>query len=200
MSESYDQRYFDKWYRNPKHRVSTTASASRKAHLALSVAEYYLERPVRTVLDVGCGEGQWRGILKKLRPGIRYTGVDSSPYVVKRFGRSRNILEGGFGDLPKLKLAGSYDLIICSDVLYYVSRKDLAVGLEALVARLEGVAFLEAYASDAAMKGDFRKIDKRSAVFYKNLFRKNRLIACGPHCYVNHVLRDRVTDFERGAV
>ncbi len=99
-------------------------------------AEYYLERPVRTVLDVGCGEGQWHLILKKLRPGIRYTGVDPSEYAVKRFGRSRNLKLGGFSDLPNLKLAMSYDLIVCSDTLYYVSREELAAGIKEMAARL----------------------------------------------------------------
>ncbi len=199
-AQRYDQRYFDKWYRHPSHRVSTMASAGRKAVLALAVAEYYLERPVRTVLDVGCGEGQWHLILKKLRPGIRYTGVDPSEYAVKRFGRSRNLKLGGFSDLPNLKLAMSYDLIVCSDTLYYVSREELAAGIKEMAARLGGVAFFEAYASDEALTGDIRTIEKRDTNFYKKLFRKNGLVTCGPHCYAGNVLRDRVTDLERGAV
>ena len=45
-AKSYDQSYFNKWYRDPAHRVITPATARRKAHLALAVAEYYLEHPV----------------------------------------------------------------------------------------------------------------------------------------------------------
>lgn len=198
--ERYDQRYFDKWYRHPAHRVSTTASAARKAALALSVAEYYLERPARTVLDVGCGEGQWQPILKKMRPGIRYTGIDPSEYAIKRFGKKRNLKLGGFGNLGQLRLAMSYDLIICSDILYYVSRAELAAGIPELAARLGGIAFFEAYASDEALKGDTRTMEKRNTGFYKKLFRRNGLVACGPHCYAGQVLREMVTDLERGSV
>jgi SAM-dependent methyltransferase len=199
-AKRYDKRYFDKWYRNPAHRVSTAASAGRKAAMALAVAEYYLERPVKTVLDVGCGEGQWQPIMKKLRKGIRYTGVDPSEYAVGRFGKKRNLKLGGFGDLAKLRLGMSYDLIICSNILYYVPGTELATGIKELAARLEGVAFFEAYASDEVLKGDTRMMEKRDTGFYKKLFRRNGLVACGPHCYAGNVLRDRVTELERGAV
>jgi len=199
-SRRYDKRYFDKWYRNPAHRVSTMASAARKAAVAVAVAEYYLERPVRTVLDVGCGEGQWRTVLLRLRPGIRYTGVDPSEYAITRYGRQRNLRLGGFGDLPHLDLAASYDMIICSDILYYVPRVELARGLSSLVSRLGGIAFLEAYASDEALKGDIRTMERRDTNFYRKLFRKHGLVSCGPHCYAGEILRGRVTNLERGGV
>ena len=112
MPSPYGKAYFDKWYRDPRHRVSTPHTLARKAMLAVAVAEYYLDRPVRTALDVGCGEGQWRLALKKLRPDIRYTGIDPSPYAVRRFGKRRSILLGSFGELPRM--SASYDLIICN--------------------------------------------------------------------------------------
>ena len=90
--KTYDRAYFDRWYRNPETRVKSSAGIKRKAALALSVAEYYLERPVKNVLDVGCGEGNWLPALQALRPAIHYTGIDASPYVVERFGKKRNII------------------------------------------------------------------------------------------------------------
>lgn len=197
---SYNKSYFDKWYRDPKHRVSTGSSTRRKAAAAVAVAEYYLERPVRTVLDIGCGEGQWQPILAGMRPGIRYTGVDSSEYAVSRYGRRRNLHLGSFGDLPELDLGPTYDLIICSDLLYYVSRRELVRGLPALVARLGGIAFLEAYASKEAMSGDFRTIEPRTAAFYRRIFLGHGLVSCGTHCYAGAEMAGCVTDLERGSV
>lgn len=52
--KSYDDRYFDQWYRQTK--LSSPARLRRKAALAVSQAEYYLERPIRSVLDIGYGE------------------------------------------------------------------------------------------------------------------------------------------------
>jgi 2-polyprenyl-3-methyl-5-hydroxy-6-metoxy-1,4-benzoquinol methylase len=196
----YDKAYFDKWYRHPKHRVSTTASATRKAAMVLGIAEFYLERPVRTVLDIGCGEGQWNPILRKLRPGIRYLGVDPSEYAVERFGRERNLKLGGFADLGGINLTKTYDLIICSDTLYYVPRRDLDVGLSLIAQMLGGIAFLEAYASDEALEGDFKDIERRTASFYRRLFRRHGFVSCGPHCYAGRALRGRVMEMERGGI
>ncbi len=199
MKTEYDQSYFDKWYRDPVHRVSSRASARRKAALALAVAEYYLERPVRTVLDIGCGEGHWQPILTGWRPKLRYTGVDSSEYAVQRFGRRRQLRLGGFSNLGDLGLATSYDLIVCSDTLYYVSRQELELGFGELVDRLAGVAFLEAYASDTALTGDFENLDPRGEKFYRKLFRRHGLVSCGSHCYLASHLAGLLTPLERGS-
>ncbi len=193
---AYDRAYFDKWYRHPAHRVITPAKTARKALLAVSVAEYYLERPVRSVLDVGCGEGQWQPVLKKLRPRIRYTGIDPSPYAIRRFGKRRNLLKGSFGSLPDL--APSYDLIICSDSLYYIPDDELIMGLQILADRLAGVAFLEAYPQEAGLRGDTSGMHPRSASVYREFFRQAGLRSCGSHCYVGPALYDAVTELEYG--
>lgn len=193
---AYDKAYFDKWYRHPAHRVVTPAKTSRKAQLAVSVAEYYLERPVRSVLDVGCGEGQWQPVLKKLRPRIHYTGIDPSPYAIRRFGKQRNLLQGSFGNLPDL--APSYDLIICSDSLYYIPDDELIMGLQILTARLAGVAFLEAYPQEADLRGDISGMFPRNASDYRDFFRRAGLRSCGSHCYVGPALYDSVTELEYG--
>lgn len=195
MKRSYDEAYFDRWYRSPQ-RVSTPAAVARKAALAVAMAEYYLGRKIRTVLDVGCGEGQWQPALNRLRPGVRYTGIDPSPYAIRRFGKKRNLVEGSFGHLPKLR--ASYDLLICSDSLYYVPDDELVSGLEILVAHLDGLAFLEAYPSSAELSGDTEGMFPRSAGFYRKIFRHVGLVACGSHGYVSPTLHGCVTELERG--
>ena len=61
--KAYDQAYFDRWYRDPKARVATRAAVKRKTAMVVGIAEALLQRPVKTVLDVGCGEGTWRAPL-----------------------------------------------------------------------------------------------------------------------------------------
>ncbi|HET6409072.1 MAG TPA: class I SAM-dependent methyltransferase [Chthoniobacteraceae bacterium] len=196
----YNKAYFDKWYRHPKHKVSTNTTTTRKAAMILGVAEFFLERPVRTVLDIGCGEGQWQPILQKLRPGIRYLGVDPSEYAVGRYGKERNLKLGGFADLGGINLTKTYDLILCSDTLYYVPRKELNVGMSLIAQMLGGIAFLEAYASEEALEGDFKEIDARDAAFYRRLFRRHGLVSCGPHCYAGEALKGQVMELERGGI
>lgn len=194
----FDQRYFDKWYRDPKHRVTTAAALRRKATLAVAMAEYYLERPIRTVLDVACGEGEWQPVLKRLRPKARYMGIDPSEYAVKRHGKARNLQLGTFEQLAEMDLAESYDLVICSNALYYIPAEELEIGLSALVPRIGGVAFLEAYDTKTPLTGDMRNLERRSAADYRRLFRKAGLMACGTHCYVGPILAESVTELEAG--
>ncbi len=198
MAERYDKAYFDKWYRHPRHRVSTGAPTARKAAMVIGIAEYYLERPVRNALDIGCGEGQWKAALQRIRPRLSYLGIDASRYAVKRYGRTRNIRLGTFGQLPDLGLDETYDLIICSNMLYYVPESDLRRGMPSLVGHLEGVAFLEAYDCTEPLEGDVGALQKRTAAYYRRLFRKNLLTPCGSHCYVGPTLAGMVTPLERG--
>src|SRR5688572_4524113 len=125
MTKRYDRQYFDKWYR--RRRINTHAEVRRKIMLALSVCEYFLRRHVRSVLDVGCGEGAWYPHLRVVRRNAEYTGIDSSEYALERFGESRHLRKGTFGELRKVR--GTFDLVVCSDVLHYLSTAEIRAGL-----------------------------------------------------------------------
>ena len=197
--KTYDQAYFDRWYRNSRHALFHLAMLPRRVQLAISAAEYLLERPIRTVLDVGCGEGRWRPLLLQARPAIRYVGVDSSEYVVQRFGKQRDIRLGSFGELDRLGLRGRFDLIVCSDVLHYVSTAEARHGLKALARLLGGVAFMELYTREDDTVGDEGEFQARGRAAYLRMFRQAGLIHLGLHCYAGSSLRGRLAAFERGA-
>jgi SAM-dependent methyltransferase len=184
MQKQYDREYFDKWYRDPRHAVSSRQVLARKVALAVAVAEYYLCRPLRDVLDVGCGEGVWRKPLLALRPELDYLGLDSSEYAVARYGRSRNIRLATFGQLGELRFDRTFDLIVCSDVIHYVASAELRRGLRGIAEMLDGVAFLELFTSVDAPDGDKHGFLARSPQWYRGAFAEAGLIACGSHCYV----------------
>ena len=194
----YDEAYFRRWYHDPAQRVITPEAVARKVRLVVGIAESLLEHPIRSVLDVGCGEGAWRAHLRRLRPTVRYTGVESSAYAVRRFGRRRGIRHGTFGTLDEVRLAGEYDLIVVCDVLQYVPEGELATGLRAIAARLGGVTYLEAYATEDAIEGDRGAWHHRSAEQYRRHFRRAGLTPVGMHCYVGPALVDRTVALERG--
>src|SRR5215212_10546186 len=104
MSKQYDREYFQRWYHDRTTRVNTHAEVQRKVALAIATTEYFIRRQLRSVLDVGCGEGGWLAHLQTFRPRVKYTGLDSSEYAVRRFGKERNIELATFGDLPSLDL------------------------------------------------------------------------------------------------
>jgi SAM-dependent methyltransferase len=197
MSKTYDREYYEQWYHDPARRVITPAAVARKVRLVLGVAESLLERPVRSVLDVGCGEGAWREHLRRERPNISYTGIESSAYVIERFGRTRNIRPGSFGTLAALALDGPYDVTVVCDVLQYVPDAELGPGLAAVAELLGGVAYLEAYAKEDSIDGDRAGWHERSAAQYLRAFEKAGLVGVGMHCYVGDGLREHTAVLER---
>lgn len=194
--KQYDSAYFHRWYRDPRSRVTSERVLERKVHLALSAAEYMLGRRVRTVLDIGCGEARWYVALKRVRPGITYTGIESSDYAVETFGSSRNVRRGSFGTLRTLRLRGPFDLIVCADMLQYVATSDLAAGLRELRRLLGGVAYIEAYAREDDMVGDMEGWHHRSAATYRRQFRAAGLTHCGMYCFIDPTKIDAVNALE----
>jgi SAM-dependent methyltransferase len=197
--KNYDRAYFDRWYRDPRVRVATAAAVARKVHLVVSVAEALLLRRVRSVLDLGCGEGTWRAPLKKLRSAIRYVGVDSSEYAIARFGKRRGIRAGTFGALGEIErsLRGPFDVIVCCDMLQYIPAPELRAGLRSVSALLGGVAYLEAYTNGDSIEGDRRAWHRRTAAEYRRAFGAAGLTAVGMHCWVGDELRSTTAELER---
>jgi len=167
---------------------------------ALGATEYLLERPVRSVLDVGCGEGPWSVELARQRPKATYVGVDPSEYAVDRYGRKRNLRLGGLGDLGELDLAkdGPYDLIVCVDVIAYVPAAELRRGLAVIGRLLAGVALIEVFTAVDDFEGDRDGYRARSPQTYNRWFRDVGLDRIGPHLYAGDHLRPQLTAFERG--
>ena len=183
--KTYNEAYFRKWYRDPRTRVHSDDSVRRKVRMAVSVAEYFLGRKLRSVLDIGAGEGAWGREIRRMRPGVRYLGIDPSEYVVARHGRRRNIRLGSFRDITSMSLGRGHDLIVCADMLQYVPTPELGKGIRHLASLLGGVAFLEAYTSDDDMEGDLDGWHPRSKAQYRRVFADAGLIACGLHCYLS---------------
>lgn len=196
MNKLYDRAYFDRWYRNSKHERASRVLLERKVHLAVSVAEYYLERPIKSVLDVGCGEAVWRSALLKLRPKIDYRGVDSSDYAVSKFGRTRNIAYAQFSQLEQLRFGAPADLLICSDVMHYLSDSELKRGLKGFSELCKGVAFLELWSSEGDIVGDKIGFIERSSAWYRKQFAKAGFIAAGSHCYLSPGLHETAAALE----
>ncbi|TAM21664.1 MAG: class I SAM-dependent methyltransferase [Rhodanobacter sp.] len=197
MPKTYDRAYFDKWYRNSEHAVGSTAALKRKVAMVVAQAEYYLGRPIRNVLDVGCGEGTWRAPLRALRPGIHYRGLDASEYVAMRYGRSRNIGLATFGQLAELRFDTRFDLIVCTDVLHYLKPAEIRAGLVGIGEMLEGIAFLEVFTTRDDVDGDREGFFARSPAWYLRAFREVGLLSCGSHCYLGPRLERHIAALER---
>jgi SAM-dependent methyltransferase len=195
MSKQYDRAYFDRWYRNRTTRVNSHGEVRRKVQMAISSAEYFMRRQLRTVLDIGCGEGAWFPHLRALRPHVKYLGLDPSEYVVRRFGTSRNIRQASFADLPSLGL-GVYDLVICSDVMHYVKDDELRAGVRAIADATDGVAYIEVLTKEDEVIGDLDSFIRRPAAFYRALFTKARMSFVGPYLWLSPAFHGATAELE----
>lgn len=186
MSKRYDRRYFDTWYRS--RGIGGRQRLARKVALAVAAAEYNLERPIRNVLDIGCGEGAWRAPLLKLRPKLRYLGFDSSEYAIARYGARRNLHLARFSDFAALRPCPPADLLVCSDVLHYLPVAEIDRGLPGLAELCGGVAFLECFAREDETEGDDAGFFGRPAAFYRKRFTAAGFRQVGSHCWLSPAL------------
>ena len=194
MDKTYDQAYFDRWYR--RGGIGGAQRLARKVALAVATAEYHLERPLRTVLDIGCGEGAWRAPLTRLRPRVRYLGFDSSRYAIERHGARRNLHYARFGDFAALRPCPPADQVVCSDVLHNLDVRELDRGLPGLAELCGGVAFLEAFAREDAAEGDEEGFIARPGAFYRRRFEAAGFRALGSHCWLSPRLVPGATALE----
>ncbi len=181
--KTYDRGYFDRWYRDAG--IGGRQRLQRKVALAVANAEYHLERPIRSVLDIGCGEGAWRAPLLKLRPKARYLGFDSSEYAIRRYGPRRNLHFARFGDFELLRPCPPVDLLVCSDVLHYLPTRELDRGLPGLAELCGGVAFLELFTSADETEGDDAGFVGRPPKFYRQRFEAAGFRFAGSHCWLS---------------
>jgi SAM-dependent methyltransferase len=196
MSKQYDRAYFEKWYRDPRHRVTSPAALARKVRMVVGIAEYFLRRELRSVLDVGCGEAPWSIHLRNFRRNATYLGLDPSSYVVERYGRSRNLQTAGFDEVGRFASSGPFDLVVCSDVLHYVDEEELERGLGDLATMTAGVAFLEVLVDEDHPTGDLSGWHRRSAAWYTKRFRAAGFVPCGLQCYLPPEIAEAAAELE----
>jgi SAM-dependent methyltransferase len=183
--KAYDREYYRRWYREPATRVGTAETARRKARLALAATEFMLDSPVTSVLDIGCGMGLWYAALRRLRPDIRYVGIDPSRYIVDRFSKTRDVRLGSFADLDSLRIRKPFDLVVCADVIQYVPDTELRQGLSQIRRLTGGVAYLETFTREDRMEGDRDGWIDRSERVMRRFFRDAGLSHCGFYCWID---------------
>jgi SAM-dependent methyltransferase len=180
MTKKYDRAYFDRWYRG-RLRIGSEPEVRRKVTMAVGVAEYFLRRAVRNVIDIGCGEAPWFTHLSELRPKARYVGYDPSDYIVKRFGAARNVRRGSFADLDARE---RFDLVVCADVMHYLPEDEIRRGLPTLVRLMRGAAFLEVLTQEDDVVGDTLGLIPRPDAWYRELFCSAGLTQVGPYLWL----------------
>lgn len=135
-SSTFDQDYYDRFYRNPKTRVASLTITLQLADFVCSYLKH-IGQPVRNVLDMGCGLGFWREAILVHYPDAKYTGVEVSPYLCEEFGWKN-------GSVATYRGRGKADLVVCQGVLQYLTDSECRDAIANLGRLTRGVLYLEA--------------------------------------------------------
>lgn len=165
--------------------------------MTVGIAEHLLDRRIRGVLDVGCGEGEWFVELRKARPAVRYLGIDPSDYAVRRFGRTRNVTKGSLAEVDEIAGRKWWDLVVCSDVLHYVPDDEVGESLVVLALLTEGIAFLDVMTEEDEPTGDTDGFILRPAKWYRRQFERAGFVPLGMQCYVGPARGEAVSEMEK---
>ncbi len=193
--KSYDKAYFDRWYRG-EDAPRGEEELRRSVALAVAVTESILNRDLRSVLDVGAGEGRWQPILYELRPQASYIGIEPSPYSVERFGEVRNLRQGSFEELHLHTFDEPFDLVICADVLHYLPDEEVLAGMDELADLVGGAAFLEVFTDGDPVEGDRDGFHRRPAEWYRASFEAAGLRPLGMQMWIHEELAADLDDME----
>ncbi len=180
----YDRDYFDHWYRGPGASKGE-GELRRQVALAVAATESVLNRPIESVLDVGCGEGRWQPAIAELRPDATYLGLDPSAYAVERWGVERNLKLGGLADLGSFAIEEPFDLVVCADVLHYLDKETILIEFDELADLVGGVALIEVFTGDDPVEGDRDGFHLRPAQWYRRVFVGAGLVPVGLQMYVH---------------
>lgn len=119
---TFGHAYFRRFYLDRATRVVTPAEMHARANLIAAVLRHVCV-PVRSILDAGCGIGLMRAPFAEVLPRARYTGLESSEYLCKRYGWRRGSVVDYAPRTPS-------DLVVCYDVLQYLDDVEAASAIE----------------------------------------------------------------------
>jgi hypothetical protein len=167
---AFDSAYFRKYYFDAATRVTTAAEMGRRAQLIAAVMRH-ASIPVRTILDAGCGVGLLRKPFAAALPRARYRGLEASQYLCVRYGWT-------FGSLVDFAARTPSDLVVCYDVLQYLSDRDAARAITNLATLSRAALYVSALtAEDWRANCDRTRTDRsvhlRSGDWYRQRLRQN---------------------------
>jgi predicted TPR repeat methyltransferase len=119
--DRFDAAFYRRFYSDPRTRVVTRVEMARRADLVAAFVRHG-ELRVRSILDLGCGLGLMRESLLRHFPRARYTGVEASAYLCEKLGWLQ-------GSAATFEARRPFDLVICYDVLQYLTSREAAAAI-----------------------------------------------------------------------
>lgn len=161
---SFDARFYQRFYMNPRMRVTTREEMARRAGMVAALVKQ-LELPVKRILDAGCGLGWLRAPLLKAFPTATYVGLEVSEHLCRQHGWVQQ-------SLASYRPRARFDLMICYDVMQYLPDREAAQALANLGRLSRGALYfhaptLEDWRDNADRSTSDADIHLRAAQWYR---------------------------------
>ena len=165
----FDRQYYQRYYFNPRTAVISHAEMRARARL-IAAYTLHIGQPVRRILDAGCGIGAMRRTLLRQLPRSTYVGLETSEYLCQRYGWQR-------GRVESYAAPDCFELIVCYDVLQYLTDPQAASALANLARLCRGVLYFTVLTrQDWLHNCDRRRTDAnvhlRSGAWYRARLRR----------------------------
>jgi SAM-dependent methyltransferase len=170
MSFSFDETYYQRFYKDRRTRVADRKSCELLAGFVFAYLDY-LQIPVERVLDLGCGTGLWRREVRQRYPEAVYVGVEKSAYACRKYGWEP-------GSVIDYRSDEDFDLVICQGVLQYLADEEAEAALKNLPRLAKTALYLEVLtAEDWARNCNRERTDGqvhlRSVAWYRKRLRRH---------------------------
>jgi SAM-dependent methyltransferase len=170
IRQSFDEQYYARFYGDANERRAYRRDEQRLGDFVCAYLKY-LGQPVRNVVDIGCGLGQWRDIIAGHFPKASYTGVEQSEYLCERYGWTQ-------GSAVDFRARSRFDLVICKDTLEYLSVRDFDLAVARLAALCRGSCYASVLTrEDWEERCDRRRTDSavhlRAGSWYRRRFARH---------------------------
>jgi trans-aconitate methyltransferase len=165
MSRRFDAQFYRRFYMNPRTRVTTRSEMGRRAGMVAALVKQ-LQLPVKRILDAGCGLGWLRAPLLKAFPAATYVGLEVSEHLCREYGWVHE-------SLAKYRPRTGFDLIICYDVMQYLSDREAAQAMANLARLSRGALYFHAptwedWCENADRANSDGEINLRPASWYRS--------------------------------
>ena len=189
---NFDEAYYKKFYSNEQTRATTPAEQARQAEFIAAYLKY-LDVPVRRIVDLGCGMGVLLRSFSEAFGNAQCHGVEVSEYLCERFGWAQgSVLD--YKDEP-------FDLVICTDVLGYLTDEECERAIENIATLTRHAAHISVITAQDMDICDVEHTDMRQHMRPVDWYRE-RLNQCftnvGGRLFLKNPLEVAVWQLERG--
>lgn len=191
----FDADYYHRFYEDKQSRAVSPEEQRRQSSF-IAAYLHYLEIEINTFADLGCGVGTMLEQLQTEFPHARSQGIEYSTYLCDRFGWQ----QGSVVDYRLHNADTPFDLVICNDVLGYLTKKQCQQAISNLARLTQSALYLSVLTTEDADICDETLTDMsqhiRPIQWYRQLLDKH-FVSVGGGLFLRKPLSHPVWQIER---